>query len=594
MILYIIFGLIFLALIVIAILSSKELHWVNSLILIFLFLSTAAASMGMAGVLHKRTKAVTKLNKIEQQLEKTRDDYNKAVFGDADAIGFGKKSLRALSAQLDLLQVGRGRVWNGGKVVSGDGAWTYTFADAVPEGGENQLSTLEEIEVHVFSEQARTFKTSAGDAQVVIPVNYVGKFRITEATREAFQLEPVRIVNPEEAAQPTATWSVFEKMPLDRRGSFKDALAAINPDFNVNEMAIGDFRRILETQFLPADNFPFDADSIEYEKLIDRYAFDGRSLGQIEKWVESQINSGNRKSGAFQPRPEEVHIKYRFNKESGEYTVDADGNLDTDGAFTPLGLAIARNLHVGSKVKFKENEEVIIDSLTAAGYDRDGTQIEPFSSSADVTEIDRLYIRKNRDFPYLFARLADRGLQRRENVVDRKQDNNLYDTAISKNLAQQIQERTRIQSALEFDNRNLESDRDTIIAMETRRQQEVEAMQEKIEQLEARQEALRNRLGVISRKTLLGSGTTPVSAGTSETVSQPVNIGPSANISQPSTATTIDTLSVPSGIITNTTERSLPPIVRPAEVSREGIVLPQGVPTTVIDQDIEFETFESN
>ena len=125
---------------------------------------------------------------------------------------------------------------------------------------------------------------------------------------------------------------------------------------------------------------------------------------------------------------------------------------------------------------------------------------------ADVTEVDRIYIRSNRDFPYLFARLADRGVTRRENLVDREEDNNLYDNAIAKNLAQQIQERTRIQSDLEFDNKNLEIDRDTIVALESRRQQEVEAMLAKIERLKSEQERLRSRLGAISRNSVRSSG----------------------------------------------------------------------------------------
>ena len=533
MILYIVFGLIFLALIVIAVMSAKEFHWVNSLLLIFLFLSTAAASMGLAGVLHRRTKAVKKLSKVEKNLTRVRADYNKAVFGDADAIGFGKSSLRALSAQLELLRVGRGRVWNGGTVVEADGEWTFTFPTAVPAGAENQMKSLQDIEVHVFSEEARQIKISSGPAQISIPVGYVGKFRIVEATLEAFLLEEVRIINTEEASQPTGAWTVFEKMPLDRRGSFKDALAALNPEADVENISIGDFRQILETQFLPADNFPFDADSAEYERLIDQYAFDGQSLGQIGKWVEGQINSGNRKSGAFQPLPEEVHVKYRFNKESKEFTVDANGEVKDSGAFTPLGLAIAPNLHVGSKVKFKENDEVIIDSLTATGYDRAGTQIEPFSSSADVTEVDRIYIRRNRDFPYLFARLNDRRVTREENRIDREQDNNLYDNSIAKNLAQQIQERTRIQSDLEFDNKNLETDRDTIVALESRRQQQVDAMLAKIENLKREQEVLRRSLGQVSRQSTGNTITSPISVEQPVIIQQPTIIQQPIVIEQP-------------------------------------------------------------
>ena len=574
MILYIVYGLIFLALVVIAILSAKEFHWVNSLLLIFLFLSTAAASMGLAGVLHKRSKQVKNLATKEKNLTRVRADYNKAVFGDADAIGFGKSSLRALSAQLDLLRVGRGRAWSGGTVVEADGAWTFTFPKAVPDGGLAQMESLQGIEVHVFSEQALQVKTSDGPKPASIPVGYVGKFRILEVAVQSFVLEPVRIIDTEEASQPTSTWTVFEKMPLDRRGSFKDAMAAINPEFDVENISIGDFRKILETQFLPAENFPFDADSAEYEKLIDQYAFDGQSLGQIEKWVESQTNSGNRKSGAFQPLPEEVQVKYRFNKESKEFAVDADGKPGEDGAFTPLGLANAANLHVGSKVKFKENDEVLIDSLTAAGYERAGTQIKPFSSSNDVTEVDRVFIRKNRDFPYLFARLNDHGASRKENLIDREKDNNLHKDVIAINLAEQIRERTRIQSDLAFDNKNLEIDRDTIVALKSKRQQEVDAMLTKIERLKSEQEILRSRLGEISRQAIANSDS---------------QFPPSVNIEQPFTQPLGEIIGQPidGQIIIETPQRFIPPATRSLPRS-----LPLSQPRTPMLQGDSLQSFE--
>jgi hypothetical protein len=124
----------------------------------------------------------------------------------------------------------------------------------------------------------------------------------------------------------------------------------------------------------------------------------------------------------------------------------------------------------------------------------------------------------------LFARLADRRISRQENVIDRKQDNNLYDNAIAKNLEKQIQERTRIQNDLESDNRNLENDRDTIVALEARRQQEVDEMLAKIERLKTEQEILRGRLGEITRRAVAKSGDQrPTSASTAQpvTVQQP-------------------------------------------------------------------------
>ena len=500
MIFYIVYGLIFLILIVLSVMAAKHLHWINAVIVVLLFLSTAAASLGMAGVLFKRSKAVKKLNTIETKTVAIRKDYNDAVFGDANSIGFGKNSLRAKTAELDLLLVGRGRVWNGGTATAAEGEWTYAFPSPVPPGSEDQLKLLEGMEVNVFSERPLTVTTSEGPKPSVIPVGYIGKFRIVEAKNEGFILEAVRIINREEATNPTSTWTIFEKMPLDRRGSFKQALAAINPDADFEKMSISDFRRVLETQFFPADNFPFEADSVQYEKLIDRYAFDGRSLGQIDEWVESQSNSGNRKSGAFQPLPEEVQVKYRFNKESREYTVDATGSLDTDGAFTPLGLAISPDLHLNSTVKFKKDDEVVVDSLTALGYERDGTPIEPFSTSEDVTEIDRIYVRQNQDFPYLFSQLSSRGVTRLESLQDRKADNNLYDNTISKNLAQQIQERTALQAELESDNRNLEVDVETISGVTTASSEEINSLVQRLQQAKREQDALRAQLGQIARR----------------------------------------------------------------------------------------------
>jgi hypothetical protein len=112
--------------------------------------------------------------------------------------------------------------------------------------------------------------------------------------------------------------------------------------------------------FLPAATLGFDPQSKEYEELVDRYAFDGMSLGKIQNWIDQ--NTAGRKSTRFEPLPEEVFVQYRFNKKSSKsYQVDANGSVENDGLFTPLGQAVDPALHAGKEVEFAEGDTVLVD-----------------------------------------------------------------------------------------------------------------------------------------------------------------------------------------------------------------------------------------
>ena len=508
---YLVYGIILVVLIAGCVMAAKYWHWVNTVFLILTFLAGIAATAGMAQVFYKRSKAVKALSNVQKQHDAAKKQLNEAIYGKASDIGYGENSLRGVSNKLNLELMGRGRVWSGGNVAAaganeaGADLWDFKFASAVPEGEDNQLAQLKQIEVQVFRDQVIN--------QRAYPVSYIGEFRINEATRDGFQLQGLQVVDNAEAASPTSTWSIYEKMPLDRRGSFKDAIAALAKDgTNVDEMSIDQFRQILQTQFFPAERVPFDVESAEYERLIDRYAFDGVSLGKIQNWVEA--NQGSRKTGAFQPRPEEVHVRYRFNKASKEYTVDADGQLKADGPFTALGHAVLRNLHLGKKVTFEEGDEVTIDQLTAEGYQRDGTTIAPFPQTEDVTEIDRVYFRKYRDYPFMFSSLQSQAAKLIETLEGREKDNATHDNAIAKNLEEQIQERIRIQADLVSDNENMERDRDVIVAAESKKAAEVEVMQQELKQLLDMKIILRRQVGAAAARMVNGSQNTEVPVST--------------------------------------------------------------------------------
>ena len=484
---YLVYGLILVVLIAGCVMAAKYWHWVNTVFLILTFLAGIAATLGMAQVFFKRSKVVSKYNKIVKDHATAEEQLNVAIFGKPSDIGYGEKSLRGVSNKLNLELMGRGRVWSGGTVSKeGEGTWNFKFPAAVPEGEDNQLIQLKQIEVQVFRDQVINGRA--------YPVSYIGKFRVKDATPEGFALQDLQVADTAEAASPTSTWSIYEKMPLDRRGAFKEAIAAVSKEkINIDEMSIDQFRQILMQQFFPADKVPFPVDSAQYERLIDSYAFDGKSLGKIENWVDA--NAASRKSGPFQPRPEEVQVKYRFNKASKEYTVDADGSLATDGPFTPLGYAVSRNLHLGKKVTFKEGDEITIDQLSAEGYQRDGVAIPPFPQTEDVTELDRIFVRKYRDYPFMFSSLQSQRVKLNEAFAGRKKDNEVHDTEIAKNLDDQIQERIRIQGDLESDNANLEKDRDVITAAKSKKEGEVNRLQQQVTELLNKEIQLRRQVG---------------------------------------------------------------------------------------------------
>ena len=202
---------------------------------------------------------------------------------------------------------------------------------------------------------------------VQYPVTYVGNMRVVSETPDTVVLEPMFIANAEEFETPSGTWTLFEKMPVDRNDAFRRAEEV---DVNEEGFDISAFREALMTKYMPAGLFGMDPESEAYERLIDTYAFDGLTLGQIDKWIEA--NRATRKNTRFEPELEEIFVRYKFNKKSRRnYQVDATGklNLATDGMFTPQGYAVLEELHVGGDgtVKFEANDEIIVDQLTAGG-----------------------------------------------------------------------------------------------------------------------------------------------------------------------------------------------------------------------------------
>jgi hypothetical protein len=243
------------------------------------------------------------------------------------------------------------------------------------------------------------------------------------------------VADTQEYSAPSSTWTLFEKMPADRRDAFRRVVGIPEDAFSLDKSSedvqktVTEFREKLINEYLPASILGIDTNDAKqaarYESLIDRYSFDGVTLGQIETWIESQ--GENRINTRFDPLPEEVFVVYKFNKKSNRvYQVDAAGNLNlsTDGAFTPLGHAVDRSLHAGTDIQFEKDDVVWIDQLTAEGYLRGANDlVQPFPQLEDVTEIARVFVRQVRDFPFLLSNLTQQARELTEEIA-RVQENN--------------------------------------------------------------------------------------------------------------------------------------------------------------------------
>ncbi len=491
MIVYAILGLLLVAVIVFVVLSAKDWHWLNLVLIVFVFIAGSAAMLAMAQTLHLRTKAIKRYDSALKDAQAKTQLANDAVFGKADSAEYGADSVRGLAQQVNLLRIGRGRVYSNGSVSNTDGQIRFEFPTELPDGNDDAL-TLQDTELFAFQEVQRP--AADGDGQISIPVGFIGKFLVVEQQPKFLVMERTGLLgNFTQYQQPTGTWSLYERMPFDRHGIFRDVMGL--SDVQEEDFKISEFRNAL-INFMPAQMFGLEANSAPYERLIDEFCFDGLSLGKIQNWVESQAAS--RVSKRFEPKLDEVFVRYRFEKTSDPYDVDdTSGKLDTDGTFTINGLAVDPTLHLpeNKQVVFKKDDIVNIDLRTAEGYQRpDGTEVPAFAVRESVVEVGRFYSRTLTDYPFEMTNIFNRS-EKMADDADRLIENNEVQQLANDDTLLQQQERSRLIASLEKDNGMLQQDLDQVTALlqslEDQQRGKAEMIESLLEEMNSLQESLR-------------------------------------------------------------------------------------------------------
>lgn len=419
-------GLIALIVFVFAILSAKNWHWVNVVLLIFTLITSITAIIGMTHAFKHRRDGMVDYDKQRKAALREEARVEEIISGDPLSIKYDKGSLRDSNNRLALAMTGRGHAWPNGKV-SAEGEQNK-FTLKAERNLKDQESLVGAI-LYAFSEKKG------------LPVNYIGSVSIEAATTTDFTLKPVDLVDTKRFENPQTPWTLFEKMPQDQRGIFKRALASsVNSKKGNNdspvakqreafvksmeeskeinkalvEIDIAEFTQILKRDYLPANQLGYAADSLEYEQLIDQYAFDGQSIGKIEKYIES---AAGRKNNIFEPTPEEVFVKFSFTADSTTAVrTDAEenvGSLQNDGLYNTAGEAVVGKLMQNPDgVTFKTNDVVLIDEPSATAFEN--------AHQGKLKQIDRVYVRQLQDFPLMFKNMKIRAAQFEEESITAK------------------------------------------------------------------------------------------------------------------------------------------------------------------------------
>jgi len=523
----IVISLLFVLLIVFCVVSAKNWHWSNIVFLILCYIAGVAACIGLSQVLDRRTKALALVKDTEERLNGLGIDSNNngiddlidadikgngpdndndgisdnktafalanqadyVIFGSPNSPSYSPTSLRGLNELVALQDYGRGRVWNGVPSAEGDNR-VFQFAKARQIAPENQA--MVGVELHIFRDTV--VKMADGEDQT-LPTSFIGSMVVIAETPESLTLEPEFIVNRrmfEELDE--VTWSLYEKMPADRHDIFTTLIKDFDPSSDeLKDSQITKYREALQ-RFLPAVQSGFDVnnadneiarnEAISYERFIDKICFDGMGLKRIESW----IGNAERVSGDFKPDPEEEFVKYEFTADSDfGFQVDGEGDIE-DGAFSLDGQAIDKSLHNdGQKdVRFKKGDIVLIDSINATNYVRqDGLQVKAFEQrqSISVVELDRIFVRKLFDFPQILKDFRAQSQELAKSTAELELDIVVSQKTLANVQAQGVA-RDDILAKLEQDRDNLTQDVAMIAQLLEQRQQEVEELMRRIQQLE--------------------------------------------------------------------------------------------------------------
>jgi hypothetical protein len=413
MLFYLLAGVVFIALVVFLVFAAKNWHWLHVTAVVLVYL-TAVPGFYCAGFVLKTRKAVVKeFAEAKLSADNERKRYLSRLYGDQPGPngGFGEGSLKAEVSRYNLLTMGKGRSWDDA-VLQARNETQVTFGindpappanpdEALPAAGapaaapgaaEPTPGLYPTVGALIYAFQL-TGMTMEENRQVAVAGSYLGSYRVTAVNGNEVATAPVVVM--ENDLMIGGAVALFEKPPVDTHDVMTAALGFANDA----QPTIDEFRQRFQTVF-PPEAFNLDASSPFYQRMLDEFSFDGRSIAtEIDTWLSALGRP------SLNPSAEEVLVVSRVLRNLEE-SVDGTQDMISSGVFDSLGRANDPELQLGGPARIAaarqgdDSDVVMMDEPTASlGYTRqDGTQIKSWEEEGKSESINRIFSRRLRDY----------------------------------------------------------------------------------------------------------------------------------------------------------------------------------------------------
>ena len=210
------------------ILSSKNWHWSQLVLVLFIFLTSIGVMLLAAGTLQIHQKLRKEIPSLESDLARFIDQNEKLLAGTDEQEG-----ILELDHRLQIVARERGRVWR-------------QVTPAGPLDNQNRLPVqIPHPQPHGLEKDSIVFAFESGDPNAQDPNSgpqYLGEFHVADANEGGAQLVPIQRLDRRSGERLTRSqgpWSLYETMPVDRHEVFasfsEEELRKILPPQSVEE-----------------------------------------------------------------------------------------------------------------------------------------------------------------------------------------------------------------------------------------------------------------------------------------------------------------------------------------------------------------------
>ncbi len=398
--------------------SAKRWRALDVAAMLFVFFSALVFTFYAAATLKTHDFWRTKVNKLQAELDTELHDQELLEFGDLSEVVQTSDSLVSQQLALRNIILDRGRVWRNCTLGGAQGEQLSIVIPARTADADAPAANADDdaapdaaaVPTHRIGVKSTlyAFKTLPAINGGTPPMFYLGKFFVGAVSNNSVTMAPLLPPDPIQINQinsPQGSWTLYEVMPVDANYKYS----------HLN-------RAEIEALF-PADVMGVSAEV--RDRMLDEFLRDGKPAQEDDP-------------------PERIWINVEFVQ---KYTmaVDVGGGEATELTtqnFDSSGRALANKLRQGAETTFEVGDVALFQSVVA----------EQLIAQGVAKRGEAIYVRKLRDYDFLFTNIAYRMQLLSDGIQLVEEDTKRLNDAIAKaqtQIAYREEERTKLAADLE-------------------------------------------------------------------------------------------------------------------------------------------------